>query len=75
MVIDIESLVPNFAMKVKIERIKRNWSQEELAEYSELHRTTISAIERKKMIPTIDTVTRLCNAFNIEIADIFKFNF
>lgn len=47
MAIDIEKLAENFAKKIRIERAKRRMSQEQLAELAEVHRTTISAIERE----------------------------
>lgn len=75
MAIDIEHLSENFAKKIRIERAKRKLSQERLAELSELHRTTISAIEREKFYPTIDNVAKIANALNLSIAELFDFNF
>lgn len=75
MVIDIDSLAENFAKKIRIERAKRRISQEQLAEMADLHRTTISAIEREKFFPTIDNAARLANALNLSIEELFNFNF
>ncbi len=50
-------------------------SQEKLAELAGLNRTTISAIERCKMSPTLDTVGSLANAFGLTIEEMFNFNF
>ena len=50
-------------------------SQEQLAELAEVHRTTISAIEREKFFPTIDNAARIANALNLTIAELFDFNF
>ena len=63
MVIDIESLVPNFAMKVKIERIKRNWSQEELADRLNVSSNTVAKIECGLRRPSVDFVVDLVNFF------------
>ena len=84
MVIDLKSLAKNFAKKVKLERVKMDISQEKLAELAGLNRTTISAIERWttisaiercKMSPTLDTVGSLANAFGLTIEEMFNFNF
>lgn len=76
MAIDIEKLAENFAKKIRIERAKRRMSQEQLAELAEVHRTTISAIERGKNFPmTIDNAARIANALNLTIAELFDFNF
>ena len=53
----------------------RGLSQEQLAELAEVHRTTISAIEREKFFPTIDNAARIANALNLTIAELFDFNF
>ncbi len=73
--IDIESLPVSFSKKLQIERVKHNFSQEKLAELSGLHRTTISAIERCKLSPSIDTVAKIANAFDLTFAEIFDLNF
>lgn len=75
MAVDIENLAENFAKKIRIERAKRRMSQEQLAELADLHRTTISAIEREKFFPTIDNVARIANALDLSIEELFDFNF
>lgn len=75
MAIDIENLAENFAKKIRIERAKRRMSQEKLAELAEVHRTTISAIEREKFSPTIDNAAKIANALDLSIAELFDFNF
>ncbi len=75
MAIDIEHLGENFAKKLRIERAKRKLSQEKLAELADLHRTTISAIEREKFYPTIDNVAKIANALGLSISELFDFNF
>lgn len=73
--VDIEHLAENLAKKLRIERAKRRLSQERLAELAELHRTTISAIEREKFYPTIDNVAKIANALDISIEELFNFEF
>lgn len=53
-------------LKIKLERIKRGWSQEQLAEYSKLSVNTIGRIERSQISPTIDTVVQIANSFELD---------
>ena len=53
-------------LKIKLERIKRGWSQEQLAEYSKLSVNTIGRIERSQISPTIDTIVQIANSFEID---------
>lgn len=71
--IDLQTLHLKFSQKLQVERAKRRFSQEKLAELSSLHRTTISAIEREKLSPSLDTIARLANAFEISLAEILDF--
>lgn len=75
MKIDVEHLGENLAKKLRIERAKRRISQERLAELADLHRTTISAIEREKFFPTIDNVAKIANALDLSIEEMFNFDF
>lgn len=71
--INLETLPLKFSRKLQVERAKRRYSQEKLAELANLHRTTISAIEREKLSPSLDTIARLANAFEISFAEILDF--
>lgn len=48
-------------------RQERDWSQEELAHESGLHRTYISDLERVARNPTITVVDRLAQTFGVPI--------
>ena len=61
--------------RIKYFRKSKKLTQEQLAELAEVHRTTISAIEREKFFPTIDNAARIANALNLTIAELFDFNF
>ncbi|OGH98475.1 MAG: hypothetical protein A2104_04945 [Candidatus Melainabacteria bacterium GWF2_32_7] len=64
------NLSKKFGKKIKIERIKKDLSQEQLAG---LHRTNIGFIERGETSPTLDTVEKLANALNIQAYKLFIF--
>ena len=55
-----------FAKNVKKYRLGRGYSQEKLAEYSGLHRTYISAVERSRRSIALENVQKIANALNIE---------
>lgn len=57
-------------LKDKIERIKRNLSQEQLAELANLNRNTIGKIEREEVSPTIETVEKIAEAFNMTFLEL-----
>lgn len=75
MAIDIKEIHEKFSQKIRIERVKQNLSQEQLAELANIHRTTISAIERKTMSPSLETICNIANALNLSLIELFNFNF
>lgn len=75
MVIDIANVHEKFSQKIQIERVKNKLSQEKLAELANIHRTTVSAIERKAMSPSLETICCIANALNLSLQEIFDFNF
>lgn len=46
-------------------RQAKGWSQEDLADEAELHRTYVSGIERKVRNPTVLILERLANALKV----------
>ncbi len=54
--------------KVKLERLKKDYSQEELAFKSGLNRNTISKIETGQVSPTIQTLEKIAEALEIDFA-------
>ena len=52
-------------------RMKRQWSEYELAQYSGLSQSTISTWYRKKQIPTIQTLDKVCKGFGITLSQFF----
>ena len=52
-------------------RLQRNWSEYELAQHSGLAQSTISNWYRKKQIPTIPTLEKVCCGFGITLSQFF----
>ncbi|MGN0423248.1 MAG: helix-turn-helix domain-containing protein [Lachnospiraceae bacterium] len=59
---------------VKEERLRRNLSQNKLAEYAQTSLRTISDIETGKANPRLDTLVPLANYLNISIDSIILQN-
>ncbi len=51
-------------------RQAKNWSQEELAHQSGLHRTYISDLEREARNPTIEVVDKIAVALNVPCGEL-----
>ena len=52
-------------------RLKRKWSEYELAQHSGLSQSTISTWYRKNQIPTIQTLEKFCSGFGITLSQFF----
>lgn len=55
-------------------REERNWTEYQLAEKSGLTQSTISSWYRKGMLPTIPSLTKICDAFGITMSQFFLEN-
>ena len=60
-----------FGASVKAWRKRLGFSQEELAERSELHRTYISDVERGARNLSLESITRLARALDISVSTLF----
>ena len=70
----IKEIKNKLVIKIKLERTKRGWSQEKLAEISKLSTTYINSIEHSANSPTIDTLIKIAFAFDIEVIDLINVN-
>ena len=66
----VDNINQKIGLKIKLERAKRNWSQEKLAELSDLSKNYIGDVEKGKSSPTIETLAKIANAFEIELHDL-----
>jgi len=57
--------------RLKVLRAERNWSQAELAEYLDVSRQTVNAIETGKYDPSLPLAFKMAQIFNCKIEDIF----
>ncbi len=61
-----------FGKTVREYRLKRNLSQEKLAELCDLHRTYISDIERGDRNVSLENIYKICLALKVDISRVFK---
>lgn len=61
----------NILDKITELRLERNWTEYQLAEKSGLTQSTISSWYRKNMLPSISSLEKICNAFEITLSQFF----
>ena len=64
--------VETLGFNIKIERLRKKLSQEQLAEIVNLSPTSISAIETGKQIPSAVNLYLISKALNVDINEFFK---
>jgi transcriptional regulator with XRE-family HTH domain len=57
-----------FGRNVSRERLRRDWTQEQLADNAALHFTEISKLELGRRSPTLKTMLKLARALEVELA-------
>jgi transcriptional regulator with XRE-family HTH domain len=60
-----------FGLRIKLLRVSRGWSQEQLAEAAGMHRTFVGQVERGQRGLNVLGLWRLAGAFGIPIGDLF----
>lgn len=66
-------IVAEFAASMKKYRERRGISQEKLAEYANLHRTYIGALERAQKIPSLITIVKISKALEVSVFDLINY--
>lgn len=59
-------------MRIKFLRKNKKWSQEDLALESNINKNYICDLENGRRNPSLDILERLCVAFNISLAELFR---
>jgi transcriptional regulator with XRE-family HTH domain len=67
-----ESVLARFGQRLRELRLRKNLSQEALAELAQLDRTYISGIERGKRNPSLRNLISITNALEISLASLFE---
>lgn len=58
--------------KLKVLRAERDWSQAQLAEYLDVSRQTVNAIERGKYDPSLPLAFKIARLFEQSVEEIFQ---
>ncbi len=62
-----ESILVKFGKRVREERIKKEWSQEQLGELANVHRTYIGMIERGEKNITLSNIEKIAKALGVHV--------
>lgn len=65
-------ILVKFGKKVRAERDKLGFSQEELASRAYVHRTYIGMIERAEKNITLENIEKVAKALNLKLSDFFR---
>ena len=65
-----QHFVQDFGMAVRQLREVRNWSQEQLAGHSDLNRSYLGEIERGQVSPSLITLHKLAQAFQMSATEL-----
>jgi len=65
-------LGPYIAAVIRLQRIKREWSQERLALEAGMKPSEVSHLESGRRNPKVGTLERLANAIGVRISDILR---
>lgn len=60
--------------RITSHRISRNWTKYQLAQKSGIPQSTISTWYRKKMLPTLSSLDKICRAFDMTMAQFLSEN-
>ena len=58
--------------RIANERLKRNWSEYQLAQNSGIAQSTISTWYRKQMQPSVSSLEKICTGLGITLAQFFS---
>ena len=73
MTIKIDEIDKKVGLNIRLERVKRGISQETLADMAGLARSTMGIIERGEQSPSLQTIAKVANVFQIDMYKLFLF--
>jgi len=59
--------------KIKVLRENKGWRQEDVQDKTRFSSRYLGRIERGSVNPTLDTLLRLCEIFELELNELFRF--
>lgn len=73
MTIKIDEIDKKVGMNIRVARTKRGISQEGLADMAGLARSTMGIVERGEQSPSLQTITKVANALDMDLHKLFIF--
>lgn len=73
MTIKVDEIDKKVGMNIRVARIKRGISQEGLADMAGLARSTMGIVERGEQSPSLQTITKVANALDMDLHKLFIF--
>lgn len=67
-----QEILIKFGNKIREERLKKGYSQEELASKVGLHRTYIGMIERAEKNITLENIEKISKALEVSLSSLFE---
>ena len=67
---DKDKILTKVAENIRLARLKKHYTQEQLAEMAKITQKYLNLIENKKANPSIVIIVNLCEALNIELNSI-----
>lgn len=67
---DKDKILTKVAENIRLARLKKHYTQEQLAEMANITQKYLNLIENKKANPSIVIIVNLCEALNIELNSI-----
>lgn len=61
-----------FGNRIRLLRLEKKWSQEQLAEKTGFHRTYIGMIERGERNPSLKNINVFAESFTISVSELLK---
>ncbi len=67
---DYNTVGKKISLKIKFERMKKNFSQEDLAHRAGVNKNTIWKIETGKVSPSVETLVKIAKALEIDFSSL-----
>ena len=74
MIIKIEDIDKKVGLNIRVQRVKRGISQEELADMAGIARSTMGIVERGEQSPSLQAIAKIATALKIDIYKLFLFD-
>lgn len=68
-----KEIIDKISDNIRLERLKKRYSQEKLAEMANITQKYLNLIENKKANPSIVIIVNICQALGVKISELVDF--